>query len=102
MEWLSLRAFSDYENMAMLEFSDEERITLKRRFDEITSGFSALDAYDTDGIEPLVTVLDLHSIVREDITSKTVSREELLANAPKQSNTPERSDGYFQVPAAID
>ena len=91
-----MSSFEDYENMAMLDLSEAERKNLKARFDEITDSFSALDAYDTTGIEPLVTVLCLHNVIREDITAKNISREELLKNAPEQH------DGYFQVPATID
>jgi len=82
--------------MAMLDLTESERTHLKERFDEISSGFSALDAYDTDGALPLVTVLELRNVMREDITAKFMPREELLENAPEQH------DGYFQVPAAID
>ena len=91
-----MRNFADYENMAMLELSEPERVDLKKRFDEITEGFTALDAYGTNGIEPLISVLDLHNVLREDIPAKLLPREELLKNAPEQH------DGYFQVPAAID
>jgi len=82
--------------MAMLDLSEDERVLLKERFDAISGGFSALDAYDTDGVEPLVSVLDLQNVLREDVSVKFMSREELMANAP------ESHDGYFQVPAAID
>ena len=91
-----MRKFTDYESMAMLELSESERIKLNERFDEITNSFSALDAYDTSEVEPLVSVLDLHNILREDTVAKYISRDELLENAP------EKNDGYFQVPAAID
>ena len=91
-----MRKFSDYENMAMLELSESERASLTKRFDEIVGGFSALDAFDTSEVEPLVSVLDLHSVLREDVSSKFISRDELLENAPEQN------DGYFQVPAAIE
>ena len=91
-----MRSFIDYEGMAMLELSESERERLEARFDDIVGGFSALDSFDTDGVEPLVTVLDLHNVLREDVSAKFVSREVLLENAP------ESSDGYFQVPAAID
>ena len=91
-----MRKFEDYESMAMLDLSETERVKLRERFDEIASGFSALDAYDTDGVEPLVTVLDLKNVMREDGLSKLVTRDELLSNAPEQS------DGYFRVPASID
>ena len=91
-----MRTFSDYESMAMLDLSDAESLRLKERFDEIAGGFSALDAIDVEGVEPLVSVLDLHNIIREDVSAKSFSREDLLSNAPEQH------DGYFQVPAAID
>ena len=85
--------FEDYERMAMLDLSDTERAHLRARFDEIVSGFSVLDAYDTDGVESLVTVLDLQNIMREDIALETISRDELLENAPEQH------DGYFRAPS---
>ena len=91
-----MKVFSDYESMAMLNLSDDERVMLKERFEEIAGGFSALDAIDVEGVEPLVTVLDLHSVMREDVSAELIQREELLSNAPEQH------DGYFQVPAAID
>jgi len=86
----------DYEKTAMLELSSPERETLKERFDTIKNGFSALDRYDTSEVEPLVTVLDVCNVIREDISEKIIQREELLKNAPEQS------DGYFRVPATID
>jgi len=84
--------------MAMLELSEAERSRIRERFDEVVSGFSALDDYDAsqlDGVEPLVSVLDLRNVLREDVAVKSFSREELLKNAPEQY------DGYFQVPGTI-
>jgi len=82
--------------MAMLELSDAERVRIKERFDALVDGFCALDAFEVDGVEPLVSVLDLRNVMREDVASKLMTRDELLANAPEQL------DGYFQVPATID
>jgi len=82
--------------MAMLDLSDVERARLVDRFDEITGGFSVLDDFDTSEVEPLVSVLDLYNVMRDDVVVKFVSRDELLKNAPEQH------DGYFQVPAAIE
>jgi aspartyl-tRNA(Asn)/glutamyl-tRNA(Gln) amidotransferase subunit C len=81
--------------MAMFNLPEAERVALKERFDEIANGFSALDKYDTYGVEPLVTVLDLHNILRDDIPTKFMPRDELMKNAPEQE------DGYFRVPATI-
>ena len=88
--------FEDYEDMAMLDLSVSERVLLKERFDEISAAFTAVDEYDTDGVQPLVALPDLNSIMRDDVSIKFMSREELMANAPEQH------DGYFRVPAAID
>ena len=91
-----MRSFKDYENMAMLDLPDSERVELVERFDEIAGGFAALDNYDTDDVLPLVSVLDVQNVMREDVAVKLFSRDEVLENAP------EKHDGYFQVPAAID
>ena len=79
----------------MLELPEAERVRLREYFDEIAGGFSALDAFDVSGVEPLVSVLDLSNVLREDVAVKSFSREELLKNAPEQY------DGYFQVPGTI-
>jgi len=92
--------------MAMLDLSDDERVRIKERFDEIAGGFTALDAIETDGVEPLVSVLSLCNVMREDVASKVMSRDELLANAPEQSegdfSALTQPKGYFSVPAAIE
>ena len=85
-----------YEKAAMLELPESGRMMLKERFDKVAGGFSALDAYDTSKAEPLVSVLDIQNVMREDIPAKIVPREELLKNAPEQY------DGYIRVPATID
>ena len=88
-----MKTFEDFEKMAMLDLSEKERAHLCERFEEIVTGFSALDEYDTDGVEPIVTVLDMNNIMRDDVAVKMISRNELLTNAPEQQ------DGYFRAPA---
>ena len=85
-----------YEAMAMLDLTGEERKKLGARFDTLAGGFDMLGQIDTDGVLPLVSVLELHSIMREDVSVKLLTREELLSNAPEQY------DGYFQVPGTLE
>ena len=85
-----------YEAVAMLRLSDDERIRIAARAEKIFGEFNALDAVETDGVEPLVSVLDEHSVLREDISEKLLTRDEIMANAP------EKHDGYFQVPGTLD
>jgi len=87
--------FSKYENMAMLDLQADERELVEKRLVEITQHFSKLDKYDTSDTLPLVSVLDLHNIMREDVPKKTTTRDELMSNAP------EHNDGYFVVPETI-
>ena len=85
-----------YEEMAKLDLPDSERGQISSIADMLIKSFGELDKKDTSNIEPLVTVLDVQNVLREDICIKNISREELLANAPEQY------DGYFQVPKTID
>jgi len=84
-----------YEAMAMLCLQDEERGILEKRLQALTEGFSALNQIDTEGITPLVSVIDSYNILREDVENKIISRDNLLENAP------EKYDGYFQVPETL-
>jgi len=85
-----------YEAMAKLDLPETERQLVKDRMEKLLESFSALESIDTTKIEPLVTVLDIQNIMRDDIAKKLISREELLSNAPEQY------DGYFQVPKTLE
>jgi len=88
--------FRDYEAMAMLDLPDDERESLSARFDEITGGFSLLDSVCAGNAEPLVSVLEVCNVMREDVAVKMISRDELLESAPEQY------DGYFKVPGTLE
>ena len=90
-----MKNIKDYESMAKLDLPDDERQQISAIADRLIDGFSALSSIDTDGVEPLFTVLDVQNVLREDISTKMLSRDELLANAPMQN------DGYFQVPKTL-
>jgi len=54
-----------------------------------------LDEVETEGIEPTYRVVDLANIFRDDTTSKSLSQEEALKNAPRREN------GYFKSPRIV-
>jgi len=85
----------NYESMTKLDLPDTERQQISAAIDMLIDGFATLASINTEGVEPLVTVLDVQNVLREDVSMKMISREELLANAPMQS------DGYFQVPKTL-
>ena len=91
-----MQNIKDYEAMAKLNLSGEERAWVNARADMLTASFAALEKIDTKDTAPMVSVLDLQNVLREDISSKMISREELLSNAPEQY------DGYFQAPRTLE
>lgn len=85
----------EYEDMMMLELPESEREQLGKRLNELAESFTALETVDADGVEPLVSVLDLRNVLREDVSEQLITRDELM------SNSPEQYDGYFKVPGTI-
>ncbi|MDR1688355.1 MAG: Asp-tRNA(Asn)/Glu-tRNA(Gln) amidotransferase subunit GatC [Clostridiales bacterium] len=86
----------DYEALAKLDLPLNERLFISEQADMLINSFEELKNTDTLGAQPLVTVLNIQNILRDDVAVKLVSREELLENAPQQS------DGFFQVPKTLE
>ena len=85
-----------YEAMAKLTLNEDEREWALAAVARLEDRFASLAAVDTENVEPLVSVLDMENVFREDVAAQLVSREELLAAAP------EESDGYWQVPKTLE
>jgi len=79
-----------------LKLTYEEKAFIENKKKILEESFTVLAQVNTDGIEPLVSVLESENVLREDISKKMISREELLKNAPEQY------DGYFQVPKTVE
>ena len=90
-----MQNIKDYEMMAKLDLSDAEREQIAAMAKRLIDSFEALADIDTEGVEPLVTVLDVQNVFRKDSCTKMFTREEILANVPMQC------DGYFQVPKTL-
>ena len=81
-----------YEMMAKLDLPEEERRWVAEKAGILIERFRALEGVNTEETPPLVTVLDVCNVLREDIKVKEITREELLENAPSHG------DGFFLVP----
>lgn len=82
--------------LAKLRLTDEEIDLYRDQLAEILAHFRALEALDTSDVPPTQHVLDLQNVLRLDEAQDSVSREDALANAPRQR------DGFFDVPAVIE
>lgn len=93
---MDLTTVMEYEAMVKLNLPESEREWIAEKASMLEASFKELSEIDTDGVEPLVSVLEFESALREDVSVKLLPREEIL------SNSPEQYDGYFQVPRTIE
>ena len=93
---MSKNTVETYEPMAKLSLDEGTRKWAADVIARLEGEFDRMEAIDTDGVEPLVSVLDLRNVLREDVSNKTFSRDVVLQNAP------EEYDGYFEVPKTIE
>ena len=91
-----MRDIIEYEKMAKLILTEGERETVSATADLLEKSFGHLSGIDTDGVEPLVTVLDVVNVFREDVAVKLTDTETLLSNAP------ERHGNYYRVPGTLE
>jgi len=82
--------------LARLALSDAEVALYQEQLSAILDHFAQLQELDTQAIPPTATVLPLRSVMREDEAGSTVTRDEILSNAPAAE------DGCFTVPAVLD
>lgn len=81
--------------LARLDFTPDEKARLAEEMSRILAMVSKLNELDTSRVEPLHHVLDLHTVLREDVPGPTLPREEVMANAPA------RKGDFFIVPKVL-
>ncbi len=82
-------------NLAKLEFEAEAKTEIIKDLNRILTFVEQLNEVDTDGIEPLIYLVDDHPSGRDDIATLQISQDESLQNAPKHDSD------YFRVPKVI-
>lgn len=81
--------------LAKLELSSEEREQAKQDMTQMLQYFDKLAEVNTEDIEPMSHVFDVHNFFREDVVTNGDNKEAMLQNAPAQK------DGMYQVPKTI-
>lgn len=82
--------------LAQLILDDDSKERLVHEMGDILNYMDKLSELDTEGIEPMMHVLDITNVFREDVVTESLSRESAMQNAPK-------SDGeFFLVPRILD
>jgi aspartyl-tRNA(Asn)/glutamyl-tRNA(Gln) amidotransferase subunit C len=83
-------------NLARLAMSEEELQRLVPELNNILGWVEQLGEVNTEGVEPLATVVEQKLRLREDEVTDGDCREEVLANAPVAEH------GFFAVPKVIE
>ena len=82
--------------LARIGMSDAEIEALVPELNNILGWVEQLGEVDTDGVEPLATVIDQKLRLRDDAVTDGNIRDDILANAP------EAQHGFFAVPKVIE
>ncbi|MCX7988649.1 MAG: Asp-tRNA(Asn)/Glu-tRNA(Gln) amidotransferase subunit GatC [Thermodesulfovibrio sp.] len=82
--------------LSRLELKDEEIEVYQDQLSRILDYVEKLNEVNTENIEPTSHVLSLNNVFREDMVGISLSREEVLRNAP------DSTDKFFRVPKIIE
>jgi aspartyl-tRNA(Asn)/glutamyl-tRNA(Gln) amidotransferase subunit C len=82
--------------LARVALSDEEVARLQGQLSDILDHFAVLNEVDTEGVPPTAQTFEMTNVLREDETAPSNTRDEILANAPREDG------GYFRVRAVLD
>ena len=82
--------------LARVALSDDEVQRLQEQLSDILDHFAVLNEIDTEGVPPTAQTFEMTNVLRADETAPSATRDEILANAPREH------DGYFRVRAVLD
>jgi aspartyl-tRNA(Asn)/glutamyl-tRNA(Gln) amidotransferase subunit C len=82
--------------LARIAMSDEDIDRLAPELNNLLGWLEQLAEVDTEGVEPLATVIDQKLRLRDDVITDGDCRDDVLANAPDAQH------GFFAVPKVIE
>jgi len=88
---LSIQEVHHVAALARLGLTDDETLLMQEQLSSILGHIDALSGLDTDAIPPTAQVIALTNVWRDDEVEQSLSSEQVLMNAPRQS------EGYFEV-----
>ena len=93
---LTLKDVEHIAALAKLGLTAEEKERFCEQLSSILDHFASLQRLDTSDIPPTATVLPLRNVMREDKARPSLSREDVLFNAP------DAAEGCFRVRAILE
>ena len=93
---IDTKVVDELAHLARLSYENEAKQEIVTELNKIIAFVEKLEEVNTDGIEPLIYMVDETNITREDKMKQDVSQDEGLKNAPKKDSD------YFRVPKVIE
>ena len=82
--------------LARIHVPEDDLDRLAGELNQIIGWVEQLAEVDTDGVEPMTSVVAMDLPLRADVVTEGEEAERVLANAP------ENHDGYFVVPRVVE
>ncbi len=87
--------FSNAQQLNQLSLTDDEEKVVQDIFSSMNEKEQILKDINTDDVEPMVHVMPMTNVLRDDVRNQPFTRESLLEGAP------ERSEDSWQVPRLV-
>ena len=82
-------------NLSKLEFNEEEKVEITNDMNRMLDFVEQLNELNTDGVEPLIYMLEEEIEPRKDEVKQSLSQNEALKNAP------EKDSDFIMVPKVL-
>jgi aspartyl-tRNA(Asn)/glutamyl-tRNA(Gln) amidotransferase subunit C len=82
--------------LAHLTLTEDEMTALRQDLDGILGYVTQLEAVDVSDVEPTTHAIPLEMPLRQDTVVQTLTRDEVLSNAPDEA------EGMFRVPRIVE
>ncbi len=83
-------------SLARIRVEEDEKAKYAAQIGGIMQWIEQLNAVNTDGVEPLASVMDIALVTRPDVINDGGKQADILANAP------EATSGFFAVPKIVE
>jgi aspartyl-tRNA(Asn)/glutamyl-tRNA(Gln) amidotransferase subunit C len=93
---LDAAAVARIARLARIRLTAAEEASLAVELSRVLGWVEQLQAVDTEGVEPMTSVVGARLQTRPDIVDHATTRDDILANAP------ETSGGFFTVPKVVE
>lgn len=93
---IDIKVVDELSHLARLSYENEAKEEIVTDLNKIIAFVEKLNEIDTDGLEPLIYMVDETNNTRKDIMIQLISQDDGLKNAPKKDSD------YFRVPKVIE